>query len=301
MSKNKLSVVINTLNEENNLSRALSSLGGLADEVVVVDMHSNDRTIDIAKEHKAKVFRHKKTKYVEPARNFAISKATCKWILVLDADEEVPPGLAKEIKRLIKKPKADYYRLPRKNIIFSKWIKHSRWWPDYNIRLFKKGSVTWNEIIHSVPLTTGKGLDLPDKENLAIVHYHYTSVSQYLTRMDRYTTELALNKTKDGYTFQWRDMIKKPVSEFLSRYFFGGGYKDGIHGLVISGLQALSEFILYVKVWEMSKYKDVKIDVKEVIDEIKNVNKEINYWQADTLVKEKGGIVNRIKRKFKLP
>src|SRR4030042_3360237 len=184
----KISVVINTLNEEKNLPRAIASVKGFAEEIVVCDMHSDDKTAEIAERLGANVYEHEKAGYVEPARNFAIEKARGKWILVLDADEEVPNSLAGKIKNIVSEPDADYFRIPRKNIIFGKWIKHSRWWPDYNIRFFKKGNVTWNEVIHSVPLTKGKGTDLDASEDAAIVHHHYETIEQYIDRLNRYTT-----------------------------------------------------------------------------------------------------------------
>ena len=297
----KISVVINTLNEEKNLPRALSSVKTIADEIVVVDMMSTDETVNIAKKFGAKVYEHKRTNYVEPARNHALSKAKYKWILVLDADERVPTNLAKKIKQIAKSPNADYFRIPRKNIVFGKWLKHSRWWPDYNIRFFKKGAVSWDEVIHSVPMTTGKGRDLPDIEDYAIVHYHYNSVEQYIKRMDRYTTIQAKTKRKEGYSFEWRDLISKPTGEFLSRYFFAEGYKDGIHGIALSGLQAFSEFVLYLKLWQSDDFKTKRLDTKEVINEMRQIESEFRYWQADVLVKSGGGVLARLKRKFRLP
>ncbi len=119
------------------MPRAIVSVKKLASEIVVVDMHSDDDTQKIAKKLGAKVFTHKRTGYVEPARNFAIGKATGEWILILDTDEKVSKILADRLKQISADDNsADYYRLPRKNIIFGKWIKHSRWWPDYNIRFF---------------------------------------------------------------------------------------------------------------------------------------------------------------------
>ncbi|HTK03368.1 MAG TPA: glycosyltransferase family 2 protein, partial [Alphaproteobacteria bacterium] len=118
----KISVVINTINEEQALPRALASVRNLADEIVVVDMESIDKTVEIAKKLGAKVFTHQKIGYVEPARNFAISNTVGDWILILDADEEVQPNLIKKFKEIVKNPKADYYRVPRKNIIFGRWI-----------------------------------------------------------------------------------------------------------------------------------------------------------------------------------
>lgn len=297
----KISVVINTLNEEKNLPRALISIKDLADEVVVVDMKSSDKTQQIAKTVGAKVYEHKRTGYVEPARNYAIAKATGDWILILDADEEISSKLSQKLKSLVENPDADYYRLPRKNIIFGKWMKHSRWWPDYNIRFFKKGSVKWSEIIHSVPETRGKGLDLPAEEDLAILHHHYVSVEQYIGRLNRYTSEHAKLMIKEGYKFSWPDLIRKPTDEFLSRFFQGEGYKDGVHGFSLAGLQAFSEFVLYLKVWQTEKFRERSLEVRDIVDVMKEVEAEIHYWQADTLLRKGGSFIQRVKRKFKLP
>lgn len=297
---NRISIVVNTRNEEKNLPRVLASIKGLADEVVVVDMESTDDTVKIAKKEGAEVFFHKNTGYVEPARNFAISKATGDWILILDADEEVRTQLRNKLRNLVQHPKADFYRLPRKNIIFGKWIKHSRWWPDYNIRFFKKGKVSWSEIIHSVPETHGKGLDLPAEEENAIVHYNYNSVSQYIERLNRYTDIQAKLLVDQGYLFNWRDLIQKPSSEFINRFFANEGFRDGIHGLALALLQAFSELVLYLKIWQAEKFKDADIDVREVVGTMKETEKEIHYWQADALVREGAGLLERIKRKLRV-
>lgn len=297
----KISVIINTRNEEKNLPRALTSVRQLADEVVVVDMESTDQTVKIAKKVGAKVYSHKPTGYVEPARNFALRQAQGDWILILDADEEIGKELKNKLKEITWRPKADFYRLSRKNIIFGKWIKHSRWWPDYNIRFFRKGAVVWSEIIHSVPETHGKGLDLEATEENAIVHYHYDSIEQFVERLNRYTTEHAKLLVKDGYKFSWQDVVKKPTAEFISRYFVGEGYKDGVHGLALAGLQAFSELALYLKVWQHEKFKEKELSLKDVVSTMKEAESDINYWQADALLKEGGGILQRIKRKFKLP
>ncbi|MGB6838901.1 MAG: hypothetical protein WBE27_01320, partial [Microgenomates group bacterium] len=103
-----------------------------------------------------------------------------------------------------------------------------------------------------------------------------------------------------GYKFSWGDLISKPVAEFLSRYFAGEGYKDGLHGLALAGLQAFSEFVLYLKVWQSEKFKEQNVPLKDVIKNIKKEGSEINYWHADALLKGGGGVVERIKRKFKL-
>lgn len=297
---NQISVIINTLNEAENLPKAISSVKDFADEIVVVDMESTDGTPEIAKNLGAKVFTHKKLGYVEPARNFAISKATNSWILILDSDEEVPKKLSEKIKKILKYPEADYYRVPRKNIIFGKWIKYSRWWPDFNIRLFKKGAVSWNELIHAVPMTQGIGEEIEAKEELSIVHHNYDSIEEYIERMNRYTSRLSEERINEGYKFNWRDLILKPSNEFLSRYFFGEGYKDGLHGLALSLLQGFSELSLYLKIWQKEKFNENNVTLTEVIGVMRDQEKDLHYWQNDSQFKESGKFTDRIRRKLKI-
>jgi (heptosyl)LPS beta-1,4-glucosyltransferase len=274
----KLSVVINTLNEEADLASAIKSVKKLADEIVVVDMESTDGTAKLAKSLGAKVFSHKKLTYVEPARNFGVNKATCDWILILDVDEEIPVSLAKRIKEIVKSSDSDYFRIPRKNIIFGSWMEHTRWWPDYNIRLFKKGFVVWSEEIHKVPVTKGRGADLPDTEEFAIIHNNYKTIDDYLSKMIRYTQVQSADLIRKGYKFEYTDIVKKPLSEFLSRYFAGQGYKDGLHGLILSGLQAFSELVLYVRVWGIGGYKEKDINKKEIATLFNKGANESKWW-----------------------
>ncbi len=296
----RLSVVINTLNEAKNLPAAVASVKGIAEEIVVVDMESDDGTPDIAKKLGARVFSHKKIGYVEPARNFAISKATGSWVFVLDADEEITKKLGEKITQILKNPDSDYYRIPRKNIIFGKWIKHSRWWPDYNIRFFRKGFVSWSEIIHTVPVTQGAGGQLAEKEELAIIHHNYENLEQFIERMNKYTTLHAKIRKNEGYKFSWKDLIIKPSNEFFSRYFFGQGYKDGIHGLGLSLLQAFSELTLYLKIWQLENFKDEHIEIKNTVELMRDQEKELHFWQSDAIYKESGNFTDRIRRRFRI-
>jgi hypothetical protein len=149
-------------------------------------------------------------------------------------------------------------------------------------------------------MTTGVGLDLAAKEDLAIKHYHYKSISQYVKRLDRYTTLHAKLKRQEGYEFRWKDLMIKPAQEFISRYFEGQGYKDGLHGLILSILQAFSEAVLYIKIWELEGFSKRNLKVKKVIKQMKKVENEVHYWQADTLIKKGAGLKQRIKRKLKL-
>lgn len=274
----KISVVINTLNEQKNIERAIRSVE-FADEILVCDMLSDDNTPVIAKKLGATVFFHKRVGFVEPARNFAISKATHEWILILDADEEVPPSLADKLMEIASSNGVvTFVEIPRKNIIFGKWMKASMWWPDYNIRFFKVGHVSWSDKIHRPPTSDGQGLKLTSDESHAIIHHHYDSLSQYITRMDRYTDVQAMELVKDGYKFQWSDIIKKPLGEFLSRYFANRGFDDGLHGLALGLLQALSHLVLYLKVWQVEEFKDQNFSLGEVKKQASEVGKEINYW-----------------------
>jgi len=296
-----ISVVINTLNEEKNLPRAIFSVKGLAKEIIVCDMESQDKTKEVAEGLGALVYDHRPTGYVEPARNFAVAKASCEWILILDADEEIGPKLRQKLQSLITKTEADFYRIPRKNIIFGSWIKHTGWWPDLNIRFFRKGKVSWNELIHSVPMTSGKGKDLPAEEDYAIIHHNYSSVEDYLARMNRYTDIQAKYLTKEGHKFIWKDLIKKPLSEFLSRYFANEGFKDGLHGLALSGLQGFSEFIVYLKVWQWEKFLPQATSESEVEKEFGVVSGQLSWWLASIGIKSRDFITSiplRIKQKL---
>lgn len=296
----KISVVINTKDEAEYLKKAICSVKDWADEIVVVDMESEDKSAEIAIRLGAKVYSHKPLPYVEPARNFAISKVKNDWVLVLDPDEEIGGDLQKRLNRLVENNEADYARIPRKNIIFGKWVKHSRWWPDYNIRFFKKGSVEWNEIIHGVPLTHGRGIDLDEKENLAIIHHHYQSIEQFIERMNRYSSVQAQLLANDNKTFDWKNLLSKPASEFMSRYFAGSGYKDGMRGLALAILQAISEVTVQLKLWQLEKFPDKKLSLKAMIKQMRGVEDDFHYWYADALLKENGGLTNRLRRKLKI-
>lgn len=290
----RISAVVNTYNEEKKIDRCLASLKGFANEIVVVDMMSTDKTRELAKNYNAKIFKHKKISYVEPARNFAIEKAKNDWVFILDADEEIPESLKTFLKQEVKEPQAEFYRIPRKNIIFGKWMKHSGWWPDYNIRFFKKGSVTWNEVIHSVPMTIGKGMDIPQKQEFAIKHRHYSSVEEYITRMNRYTTIQAKELNKKGIEFKWRDVLIKPASEFLRRYFAEEGYKDGLHGLTICLLQILSELVVYAKLWQKQKFRKRKINADDTFNELKIISKDFMWWLYASKINDSSNLFSKI-------
>ncbi len=281
-----ISAVVNTYNEEKNIERCLKSLAW-CDEIIVWDAQSIDDTVKIAKKYTDKFFVHQDTSgYVEPQRNAAIDKASGEWILIVDADEEISQKLAEHLKSLKEQnAEVNYYELARKNIVFNKWLKGSGWWPDYNIRFFKKGNVTWTNAIHVPPKTEGIGQKLDAVEDLAIIHHHYESIDQYLSRLHRYTSVQAKELQEAGYTFLWQDIIRKPLSEFLTRFFVWKGYEDGLHGLALSLLQAFSFLIVYLKVWEAQGFKEINNPnfPKEVEAESEHAKKELSHWFKQTV------------------
>ncbi len=298
-----LSVVITAWNEEKNLPRAVSSVKKFADEIiVVVDKSSTDKTADVAKKLGCKVFSHAHTGIVEPMRNFSISKATGPWILLLDADEEIPADLASAIGQKIK-DEVDYYRLPRKNIIFGQWIKNAHWWPDYVYRLFKKGSVTWEDTVHSIPFTRGTGRDLPATEETAIIHHHYDSISQYVDRLNRYTDHQLQPLLDSGYNFAWTDLVDKPLSEFLNQYFARRGYSEGVHGLALAGLQAFSELVLYLKLWQHSGFVPTQVSSSTLTSHLSAKVQEYHWWSHQARIDTAHPLVKpflKLARKFGL-
>lgn len=300
--KATISVVINTLNEEKNLRRCLESVSW-ADEIVIVDMHSEDDTVTIAKKYTKRIYSHERTGYVEPARNYAISKATGDWILLIDADEEVSTILAERLQKIASTPSdIAYVAIPRKNIIFGQWIKHTGWWPDHLIRFFKKGSVTWKETIHSVPETTGQGLLLEEKDE-AIIHYNYDSVKLFLQKtVLSYAPAEAENLLKKGYVFRHIDIIRFPFQEFLSRYFAREGYKDGFHGLMLSLLMSFYHLVVFAYLWEAQKFSqpvNASMFQKELGTELHKVKKEFIYWKNTVKLEEQKNLFGKLWIKWK--
>lgn len=294
-----LSVVTVVWNEEKNLPKMLESVKDFADEIVIViDEDSNDDTAKIAKKYTKQVFTHKHVGIVEPLRNFALKKATGDWILLLDADEIVTLELGAKIQEIVKDNNCDYVLIPRKNIIFGKWITSNHWWPDYVYRLFKKDAVRWDNDIHSLPFTRGKEEKIEALEDLALVHYNYPSVENFIEKLNRYTTAQREILIKKGYRFLPQDLILKPFEEFIRQLFARKGYLDGIHGLALAGLQAFSEFVLYLKIWSEEGFFQDNLDPRFVSQITKEKSPEYRWWEYQVLI-EKAGFFARIWLKLK--
>lgn len=273
-----ISAVINVRNEAENLNKCLRSIKDFADEVIVVDMHSTDKSVEIAQKYGAKVFPYRPMKYVEPARNFALSKATGKWVILLDPDEYLGKTLKNELQKISLRSDIDYVHIPRKNIILGKWFRHSNWWPDYIIRFFRRGHVDWHKEIHSQPTTKGNGHTLLDSEKLAIRHNNYTTLSQFVHRALRYSNVQAEELHKNEYKLKTSDFVLKPIQEFNSRFFAAQGYKDGFHGLAFSILQAFAIALIYIRLWEIEGASEKILSKDSFISASQEATYEYSYW-----------------------
>jgi glycosyltransferase involved in cell wall biosynthesis len=304
-----LSVVVNTKNAAETLKGSLESVKDFADEIVVVDMKSSDDTVVLAKKYTKKVFAYERDLgFADPARNFALSKATGDWVLVLDADEEITSDLKEKLRGIMSSEKDDViaYFLPRKNMIFGKWIAHTGWWPDYQLRFFKKGTVSWTEKVHTSPVAIGKTAVLPAQESLAIVHHNYQRISQFVDRLNRYTTVQSQQKfsEKSEQEFSSANIIKSFANEFFRRMFVQDGLLDGQHGVSLSFLQAMYEQIVFLKKWEQAGFVDSKrnSDPAATVKALREFQNDLNYWLADWQVKHARGasyIVWKIRRRLK--
>ncbi len=248
---NQLSVVITVYNGEAMLAKCLESVKDLADEIIVVDNMSTDETVIIAKKYTKKIYSQKNDpQNIDIQKNFGFSKATKEWILSIDPDEQVTPELAKEIIEKIENWKLKIansdvvgYWIPRKNIIFGKWIQHTGYYPDEQLRLFQKGKGKYiSHHVHEDLHVDGSISHLHHE----LLHENYHTIGQFIHRnLLAYAQNEAQALMDNGYTFSYMDAMWFPAREFLSRYFAREGYKDGVHGLVLSLLLAAYHLVIF--------------------------------------------------------
>jgi len=249
----RISAVIHTYNSEKYLEECLQALTSL-DEIVICDMHSTDRTVEIAQKFGCKIVYHENVGFADPARNFALSHATGDWILVVDSDEIIPKTLIDFLREYIKNPDSpETVFIPRKNYVFGKFMRCI--YPNCILRFFKKGFVAYSNRVHCTPDEI-KGREYhidPKREDLAIIHYNYDTVEQFIARSNRYTT-LELEKfIERGIKFSLPYMIFRAKGEFIKRFILKKGYKDGLHGFMFALLLAIYELLCYIKLWEYEK------------------------------------------------
>jgi glycosyltransferase involved in cell wall biosynthesis len=245
-----LSVVIITLNEEANLRRTLASVAW-AEEIVIVDSGSTDRTREVAESYDAKF-------YVEPWKGFAaqknsaLAKATGDWILSLDADEEVEPALADEIRAVLAaSPTVAGFWIPRKNFFLGRWIRYGGFYPDSKLRLFRRSSGQFEErLVHEDLHVEGTTASL--RNNL--LHHAYPTIEDYLQHMDRYSSlgaQMASAKNPRGFSFM--DIVIRPQLTFFYNYVLRLGFLDGREGLLLHLYHAQYVSWKYAKAWERTR------------------------------------------------
>jgi glycosyltransferase involved in cell wall biosynthesis len=286
--KPKISVVISAFNEEKSIARCLSSVS-FANECIVIDNQSSDKTASVAKSLGAKVYSKANLLMLNINKNYGFSKASGDWILNLDADEEIPVALAKEIIEIIRKnPKEVGFWIKRKNFSFGKWIRYGLWCPDRQIRLFRRNKGQFPCLhIHEYIKVDGEVGELREP----YVHYNYETIHQYLMKIDRASSSEAIFLKDTQYQLSWYDAIRFPVSDFLKIYFAQQGYKDGLHGLVLALFQAFYSFSVFAKLWEMEGFTDREIKPGYAVKELEKNGKEMKFWLLSTKISETKNVI----------
>jgi glycosyltransferase involved in cell wall biosynthesis len=245
-----ISAVVITNNEERNIEDCLSSLK-FADEMIVVDSGSNDRTLELARKFTGKIFSQPLTNFYV-AKNFGIENASGDWILSVDADERVPPELADEIKLAVESSSQEAgYFIPRRNFLGKRWLKNGGQYPDFQLRLFRKGKSKFSSVsVHERVEVEGRVGYLQN----ALLHYTYRDISDFIQKIDRYTT-LEVKQAGGSAKISLFDLAYLPARKFVSTYFLKSGYKDGALGITVCGLTAFYTFLKLAKMWERREQK----------------------------------------------
>ncbi|MFN7545019.1 MAG: glycosyltransferase family 2 protein [Acidobacteriota bacterium] len=244
----KISAAIITYNEERNIARAIESLR-CCDEIVVVDSGSNDRTVELAENHGARVVETYWRGYAAQ-KNFAAEACSHDWILSIDADEALSESLEGEIWQLKKNgARFDGYTMPRLAQYLGRWILHSGWYPDRKVRLFDRRKAKWvGDYVHESVIVEGAVGDLETN----LLHYTCSSLSEHLRTMDRYTTLAAEQIVAQGKAVSWRNLAIDPAWTFFRTLVLNRGFLDGPEGLAIAYMAGIYTFLKYAKARNMA-------------------------------------------------
>jgi (heptosyl)LPS beta-1,4-glucosyltransferase len=278
----KISAIIVVKDNPPYLAKTLQSIDKIVDEIVIVDIGMDNelrKTFDGSKKIKVKTIKEP-VPYVELIREKTKSFAAHENILFLDPDEIVTPRLAEILVQNV--GKYDYFRIPRKNLIFGRFIKHSRWWPDYQVRFFKKNKIKWPTIIHRQPEVKGSELLVEATEDNALLHYNYQNLDEYLGKAQRYAKHEAKEFIDNNKALSLRETVRRSLNEFFSRYFAGEGYKDGGQGFVLACFQMFYYFLVYFYYLEMNGFKQEKnVDTTEFFRE--GLKQSLHYKKNRTI------------------
>jgi glycosyltransferase involved in cell wall biosynthesis len=239
----KISAAIITLNEQQNVARAIESLR-CCEEIVVVDCGSTDNTVEIARKLGARVVESEWLGFAGQ-KNFAASQASHDWILSIDADEALSEALEAEIWQLKKNgPKCDAYTMPRLAQYLGRWILHSGWYPDRKIRLYDRNRARWHgDFVHESVRAEGSVCHLENN----LLHFTCDSLSQHLRTVDRYTSLAARELVSRKHPVTWRNLLLDPPWAFFRTYLLQRGFLDGVEGLTIAYMAAVYTFLKYAK------------------------------------------------------
>jgi len=245
--RRKLSVCVVTYNEERNIERCLRSVSW-ADEIVVVDSFSQDRTVEIALKYTDRVYRHPWGGY-GAQKNLALGYVGYDWVLALDADEEVSEELGRSIREVLEgKDDCDGYEVARRSFYLGRWIGHGGWYPDYQLRLFRKGKGKWMEVeLHERVVVEGEVGRLKGD----LYHYPYQDLSEHIRKMDRYSTIASREMARKGIKVRGWDLLVRPLFRAFKSYVLKAGFLDGVPGLVIALSGAAYAWAKYSKLWEL--------------------------------------------------
>ncbi len=245
----KISAIIIAGHEEKNIGECLESVRW-ADEVIVVNSESKDRTVEIAKQFTDKVFVRKWEGY-SSQKGFSLMQAKNEWVLSIDADERVSPELREEISNL-DFSKADGFYIPRRNYFLDKIIRSCGWSPDYQLRLFRKSKTTLSDRqVHEGFVVDGKKEYLKNE----LIHYTHTSITNTLEKVNEYSTLEAVEKSQ-RIRVNGLKMFFKPIWEFFHHFIIRHGFTDGVHGLMVSVIHAMTKAQAYMKIWEIQNGRD---------------------------------------------
>ena len=241
----ELSAVIITRNEERNIGRCLASLKGIADDVIVLDSFSTDRTEAIVKEHGARFLQHAFDGHIEQ-KNRAITHAKYPWVLSLDADEELDERLAGAIKQAMNAPTADGYTVNRLTNYCGGWIRHGGWYPDTKLRLWDSRKGRWTGDNPHDRYELGPGGRVVHLKG-DILHYSYNSIDDHYKQVEYFTTIAAKAYFDRGTGAPLVKRLFSPVAKFIGDYLFRLGFLDGTRGFTIARISAYATWLKYQK------------------------------------------------------
>jgi glycosyltransferase involved in cell wall biosynthesis len=249
----RLSVIVIALNQEANLGPCLETVG-FADDLVVVDTGSTDGTLEVARTYTPRVFSSPWLGFGR-TKNYALDQAEGDWVFSLDTDERVPPGLQAEIQAVLAADgPLDGYRVPRKNYFCGRWIRHLGWYPDLTLRLFRRGRGRFRDReVHEEVVVDGAVGNLPTP----LEHYSYRSVSEYVSRMDRYARLAAREMAKAGRRPFPGELLARPLFSFLHLYFIRRGFLEGTPGYALAVLMSMYKFLKYYYLREIVRGRDL--------------------------------------------